>query len=576
MYDYSKFVGEIYNQQNQFGTYTGPSVELTLISPKLLPTQVLRPYVYSFSQQFQEDVFNSGKASLQEAVAPAGVAYKPSVASAIMPTENGQILNTYELSSTWSFVLVIDNSPVNGGIRYAAPAAMTRFIATGYIAGVDTGKAEEPVWIDPNNPLNYKINPRAVLVFTHSTVVNVRPEIGGISGDMMNVSHDTDIITPLAGAMTGSNNPMFLALPGSLVASTIVDHTDNSSMVMYGDCALSNVTNGQSPRVDISNKNPTTNLNTIMSGLDSALTSVTENTVTSQINPIEPGSLSDQVTNTFANNLPNPFVTIPRAGIDTSVPMTLQQLDTMYPNMTVRPLRIPTTGAWGVSPQDQQTLTNKLSSFLAGSITAMMSGCGISNIAFQYVSSGPRDPHIWTPPKGVWKIMEPTATYIVMTEQDKASCIKRFIGYMDAQVFPAIKAIAGEFKLHCFANMTGEVLIGLKLLDFFEGSDDPTEGFYETNGRLGGITNPFIADQAVLVNNATALANIKDAAIYHRFGPSAFVDRELDFLNKLEEEPVPNDDLEQNNVPFTGGTTGPVSVQQQQLNDVAHMSVFNF
>ena len=145
MYDYNNFMASLYGEQTHFAQHTGPKVELELFSPKRLPTQVLRSYVYDITPEFLDHVFNSGAASMQEAIAPNGAKNNPAVSTAMMPIDQGLILDTNEISNTWSFVLIIDTDPMSNGIRHAAPSTKTRFIASGYVAGLNLAMAEEPI-----------------------------------------------------------------------------------------------------------------------------------------------------------------------------------------------------------------------------------------------------------------------------------------------------------------------------------------------------------------------------------------------------------------------------------------------
>lgn len=551
MYDYNQFVANLYGMQAQFGDYNGPRATLFLFSPKLLPTQVLRSYAYNLTPQFYNDVL--GRAStLQEAVAPNGAGKADSVVTAILPEDIGTMLNTYELSNTWSFVLTIDDNPINHGIRHAAPSASTRFIGTGYVAGLDTLRAEEPV-----NPMTCSVNPRAVLVFTHATVTYLHNEIGVRGGSRKySVSHDTDLVSAMTATMSASTDTLFLGTPGDIMS--MVDTSDPNSMVgAYGPLAITEETVGQgSKTVSSVLKSPKHQLNNVMHSLDVALAHTDDDFIKSSILPETPSVQAEAVKNTFRNNLPGANYSLPKQGIDTSKPITLTQLTTMFPNIEIRPISVPNQGSWGVSPQENMSIRNKMCSMVAAMISSVLPGCGLADISFRYNSWIKSDAFSATP-SGVWEFYEPIHSLSQSTPEQMTRMVELFKMTLENELFPILRAVRGEFDLMAICNLTGEILLDLNYYDDQRVTSDPGEGFYETNGRLGGLLNPMICKLDVLNSNAGQLNALADEAVMNRIGPSAFGDPQNKYI--LEDQPVynPNENLPPGQAPFQGGEVIP-------------------
>lgn len=542
MQDYNKFMADLYGMQAQFGSYTGPQATLFLFSPKIIPTQVLRPYAYSLTPQFYDDVLNAAP-TLQQAVGPAAAGKLPSVATAILPDDTGTVLNTYELSSTWSFVLTIDDSPINHGIRNAARSACTRLIATGYVTGLDKVTAEEPV-----NPLTQSINPRAVLVFTHATVTYLHGEIGATGGlSKISVSHDTDLINHLTATMNTTDNMLFLGTPGDLLKRVDTSDPNGTAVGSYGPLAITeNTFKSGAMNVDGVLKSPKHHLNTVMHTLDVALNHAQDDFVKSSLMPnAATGSPNDVIRDTFISSLPHGNSSFPRQGIDVSRPMTMNQLVMMFPNINIIPHRVPNQSTWDVAPQENMTLKNKMSSMVAATVSSVLPGCGLSDIAFRFNSWMKDDPfNVST--MGVWQFYEPTNTLTPATPEQKIKMINMFKMVLENELFPILKAVHGEFDLTCFCNLTGEILLDLNYLD---DSNSAQGGYYETNGRLGGMINPMIMPLNIVNSNATMLSYLADKAAINRYGPSVLDNGST----TLEEEPVYSDPY---TPPFQGGNVG--------------------
>ena len=554
MYDYNQFVENLAGYQAQFGTYTGPQATIYLFSPRVLPTQILRPYVYNFTPEFMNKVIN-GPTTMQEAVAPRQYGKDPCVTQAILPDINGTLLNTSELSSTWSFVLYVDDCPINGGVRYAAPAPTTRLVACGYVVGIDTARAEEPV-----NPATQTINERAVLVFTHATTALSSYSIGMNGGrDTFTISHDSDIITPMVGAMAANGDTLYLGTPGDIMHNTDMS-LQNSPTTAFGPMVIQASETSEEGYKSVSGvlKSAKHQLNNIMHTMDSAVSHVSNDTlVKSSILPAEPDSMELKFHANIAENMPGSNYQTPRTiiGLDTTKPITMSQLVRLFPNINIFPQKTPVVGSWGVSPQDTMTRKNQLCSLAAATISSVMPGVGLANINFRYNSWNKADKFLASQ-SGVWQFYEPIGTLIPMSKEEESRVIESFVTVLNNELFPILKTVNGDFDLMACCNLAGEILLNLNFLCDMRESLDPFSSFYETNGRISGIINPSVANFNITNSNVGSLTGLSRTVAEQKFGGMSCLNQHDATLDAFNDQPLYDDTPTWNNrPPFHGGST---------------------
>lgn len=167
-------------------------------------------------------------------------------------------------------------------------------------------------------------------------------------------------------------------------------------------------------------------------------------------------------------------------------------------------------------------------------------------------------------PAGVWEFYEPIHSLAQAAPDQMKRMIELFKMTLENELFPILRAVHGEFDLMAICNLTGEILLDLNYFDDQRNSTSPEDGFYETNGRLGGLLNPMICKLDVLNSNASMLSTLADEAIVKRLGPNAFGDNKY----TLEEEPVytPEANLPPGQAPFQGANTIPDHQFGQEIN----------
>ena len=202
-------------------------------------------------------------------------------------------------------------------------------------------------------------------------------------------------------------------------------------------------------------------------------------------------------------------------------------------------------------------------SMVASTITSILPGCGLADISFRYNSWIKSDQFMATS-SGIWEFYEPIHSLAQSTPEQMKKMVELFKMTLENELFPILRAVNGEFDLMAICNLTGEILLDLNYFDDQRNTTSPEDGFYETNGRLGGLMNPMICKLDVLNSNASMLSSLADQAIEKRLGQKAFGDNKY----TLEDEPVytPEANLPPGQAPFQGGHTIPDHQLGQSIN----------
>ena len=535
---------------------SGKRATLYLFTPAIIPGQILRPYQYNFNGNLVDQIVNA-KERLQCAVAPNGLGINSElVNTSILPTTTGIPLNTTGLQTQWTFVLVADTSPAPAE-RRSALSPTTRIIATGFCS-------EEPVNIHTNTP-----NPRAVLMFTKTNTTYVTSQMGqfGVQNNITNAA-DLDIVSELNGQIASQD--LFLATPQD-IRSTVFSggvQSDGQTVGAYGELCLNNVKQGESGKLISGDlKTPKFQLGTIMQALDRSVdyTMALNDGISSSIGPSVMPDAADMARSMFDQNVAGSRQPMPRSGLDTSKPISMQDLCYMFPNIDIVPFEIPAASAWDVTPQDTMTARNSMSSMLSASLSNLVPACGLANIMFRYSSyaaTGPRT----TVSQGVWQI-ENYGMLVECSPKKQESAICMFENYFEMELAPILKCVRGDFDLLAYVDVMGYILIDLVFKDDYL-TMNQHEGFYETSSRLGGFLNPMVADLGVLHHNAIQLDTLVADTINKKLGPDQYFKPIIETPNSA--------------VPF-GTYAGPApvnpnapQVQSFQTQEVKPQSQFDF
>lgn len=481
------------------GTFSNHA-QLMIYSPKPMPNQVLRSHVYQFTPNFMDALINSKPdKSFERKIST----HLPDINRVILPDSEGKIVDVSNWSNVWTFTLIYDLEQNSfAGIR----APSIRKIASGYFT-------DEPGTIDMGG--NFILNPNCVLVFTCSTDITITKGFSERSAvDGLNV-------TPVTQEFAGQSIPtmykenMYLGTPGDLLNAAV--KSTNQGFNDYSNMDLSMAKAGQSQRkIDNELKSPKAQLQKIMSSIDNGI----ENTIANQpvisrmASPDEYLDPVQQSLNFIENSLPDSMYTGFHRGLDASRPITIAELDELFPNLEVRPMLIRTDVGygWDVASQVGQNTAGQVgpivspkqqySALAATSVQAICASLGLATVIFSYR---------WLNSDGFvagkyeafniskFDFMVPRENQIIVDQY-----ATRFKQYLDSQLFEVIHDNVGEFEIHAMCDMAGTVSVDLRLYNY----PDPQDGaFFQTDSKLGGIINPLVGSINVINTNANQLFN---------------------------------------------------------------------
>lgn len=496
MFDFQKFTDNMQPYGLGGNAYSlnprSNSAMLYVFSPNLIPTQVLRSYQYNFTDNLIDALGNT-KDKLRKVVAqPGNTNLARDVNMAILPNPNGIQLDTQTISGQWSFILIVDTTPTPSSNRLQTAAATVRTIATGYCS-------EEPI-----NPVTNTINPDAILMFTKTNITTIVPHMGPAGMTTKDYcDNDLSIVDDRVNQLTGVS--LVSATPRDLLRGHTYDRLTNTQICMPGDASLSNVGKGGSSKTITNVMNtPSIQLGDIVQAIGSGV-SFGRNSELGTQSVLVPSPMDDPMETAldcFGNTVSGSDVVIQRGSLDGSHPRTMQQLVNEFPNMEVFRVPVPPVNCWDSSPQNVQTKRNAMSSMLSASLSNLLVSSGLASIAFRYDSYTSVMTGLTSGNEGVFYPLN----YSTVVENDPAAqlrAIEQFKMLFIQHLVPIVRTYGGEFVLMCTIDIVGHILIDLIYRDEF--GQNPGEGWYETSGRLGGFTNPMIADLDTFNTNATQL-----------------------------------------------------------------------
>ena len=512
-------------------------VMLWLFSPYTMGGQVSRPFVYQFTPELVDQIKQAP--SLAYGVGPNGTK-NPAAYSAILPDSTGMILNTSTLDSTWSFVLIINSAPRPVG---AIVTPGFRKVAMGYTIG-------EPGTPDPNNPDKFLINPSAVLVFTHTSCRNIVRRVGldaPSDGLIDNANQDVDYVNETAAMFYDQN--VLLGTPKEIMQYANSDEA-RIGVMDYGPLQLNSVKAGGNDIRAINNdiKAPRQQLSTIMTAIDNGIDHSQESLPTlhkfldhdemygANGNPM---TRVEMAQNTAYNNMPSSTFLSFVTGIDTSKPITLGELDRLYPHMRTFPRIVNRQQyGWDISSQVGCNTSgqvapiisarNQMSYLTASVLQAICGSLGIAQVAFSYMSRQPgafsRQP--------MWH-MDDFRLVVPRSVDIEKNIAFQFQRHMGNELLDVIYTLCGDFTMFVMANMGGDISINLMLENYPDAADG---SFYQTSARFGGLMNPMIGTIPIINNNVMQLSNVTQTLVNNAF--SEFTD-----MRGMSDMPLPEESI---------------------------------
>lgn len=472
---------------------------LRVFSPRKIPTQVIRPMKYNFTDEMIGTVLDSSDPS--EVVGyNAPNETKSIINEAILPGQ-GVPSNMEVMSSRWTFMMTVDQRMRDG--------ATSRFIAAGYFR-------QEPVAPNTIWQTNPVMNKNAEIVFTSSTTVMIRETVTP-RGKKHDIAPYDNSGLANHEATNWSNKELYKALPSAIRDATRVGFQSDSD---YGRCGslvdFSAMDLGYGPyshRFPNSDNSPKHHLRKIIRAVDSGMMCVGGAGTTSFASSLDQDSTRfNQGVDSILAAGTDGQITASKF-IDPTNRYTIAELEKKFPEMDVVIHKLDTDPQWDVRPQDDYTPQNVLSYMASNVISAVCSDLAIATVVFRY-SSYQRQPDGTT---GAWQFHD-ARLLTDSTDQQLQSTLMSFKIALENDLFPIITTTAGNFDIMVRFDMVGQTLISLNLMEY--GDND---GWFETAGILGANTSPCLNTGEGVTGNMNQLTRFIESAM-DKTGVSSIVD----------------------------------------------------
>jgi len=486
-----------------------PSVMLYIFSPCTREDPIIRPHSYNLDPEtmntIQETVSNVRQDTLRSI---SGVARDkfylqndPNIDQALMPGNMSFRFGRNYLNDLPSFVLMVNNASiqsrvaVNGNLKNS-------IIYTGYFL-------DEPI-----SRRGGYLNPECEMVFTHMTQIDV-DEVAANTGynAIARPRLDVDILSPriLDLDSTHDDERKYLLSPVEVVGA-IADDTSPDRPYDVVDQEIATLERKDFAATEISVYNsPRQQMNRVLSSL--AKTVVEFDADTS--NPMSglgraPSLFSDRfgIKKTFQNFLGGTY-SDRLIGPDYRKVITVGQLSRMYPSVedNLTYIQLPDDMTMSVIDEENTDLLTIMSCFLKHSVPSVFADHGISQIAFRYATSDPRDNFITRRDREpIWDIIE-CQPFMAEPIEHTRERVEMMFRHLREYVFSVVENICDDIEVLIQHRSCADTVIQLQLRDHTEEIND---GFSVLQGSLGGIVSPNLGGSDNFENHNSTLTSMLD------------------------------------------------------------------
>jgi hypothetical protein len=460
-------------------------VELSVFTPRNHGSIYLRPLAFNFNDQTISEMMCNGSASqaLSSFVGPG----KDAIRTAIMPTGQGIQVNTDTYDTMWSFILVFDSTGNRmTTTRYGAPRRRT--VLTGYFLD----EPINPITMFSSNPV---FNPDALLLFTHNSSMSIQECFGARQQRNFSVTSNADIIPQMTAqtvnedlALVDSATIAKCSMPGSVLGERVI--SDAGAFVSTFD--------ERSGISHASSRSPRHQMMAIANAIDGAGNHVQDTDAV--FGSMGDGQMHSDPFDKFVNELHQNVATQGQMpiinNVDPTIPMSLGHLDALFPDMTMKPYKIPINPEYAVREQGSVNVHNVMASMVQNTVPVFAAECMLASVSFRHASWVQGD--LCGLNKGQWEII--SATSMVGDDLDPQKLINalgNFKRTMENTLFPVLLTSGGEFDLTVAYDMSSSTIIDLQYMDW----DETGIGMYEGHNRLGGMVSPALGGVDTLNSN---------------------------------------------------------------------------
>lgn len=492
-----------------FGALANTHAMLYLFQKTEIPTQYRRSYEYNFDGNFTKEL--SAKMDTKLSTLNGGgwnrmddCMYGSQYATtAVMPSANSMELNTNDFCMRWSFVLLVKSS--DGATPFAAiPVVSTNEIYSGFL--IDDPYSAYTLAM-PTANLDHSYNPNCRLQITHFTkfASDNSVDAGGYNAGSHTVTGDYDVVSPSSSQQIVPETVALRSLqPGTLLENAHIDEQYHSYVSPDSFAPL--LTNNDTPLYVPSRYNdPRQHVGQLVDAMVQFKKNETPPADYMFGGPRLPGeevSAADVMLSTTKTLLDSEFHVSGRSALDPSVPVSLSELDKIFPDMRVVVFDQPAGLQYTAVNTGAPTRTNILSAVITSALPALLTDSGLSSIGFHY-NSWQQDEmgHL-----GLW-YLEGISTLYPATDEIKIQKFNSFKWLFNNNIAPIITSSAGDFYLECWTSLGGTTIVKLKLKNFTTGNE-PLGGYVSVDNRLGGLSSPLVGSYNSAFNNATQLKSV--------------------------------------------------------------------
>lgn len=503
----------------------GGWAKLYLYAPQTYGTQVLRPFVYGFTEDVAGFLMDKGD-SLGAAIKRKDVMNTENVANIIRPDPVGTSIDMTGFSSMWSFVLIL-HIPNNANSGILAAEGSKLLVFRGHCG-------DEP--IDPSSAwMSTPIVNRNCGLIVHSReIVRDNPKFISAFGmrGSMDVVGTTDVIDGSLN-MCANDHDLFLLTPSDVLGNYSYRGIDAASAP-----GLSSISNARTP-ISSNLKDPGLHLRQILQGIDASneeisMAEFAPHGIDSFSGAMSAATDVAQYKENVVNQLTAMIGPDTEQGIELKNIVTIGDVERAYPNMTVIPSQINDPSMMDIIPQDAPSKRTAYSSMAASAISSIAAGCGLGSIAFMFQSYDPaRSGEL---DKTSHQVV-PEYTTLTCPPSDPSmynntlrAAVELFMMKIKNDLAPFIKYVCGDFAIQAYYAFDRETMVDLQFLD-----DTPTTnggGWFQTPSRLSSLSTTSVGNKMNFENNGKSLNSfvmqIQGKTQKGALGLTAF-DRPLDF-----------------------------------------------
>ena len=502
---------------------TRPQATLLVYSQRIYDTNVLRPYIYDFSDKVVNKLMGA-EDSLTKAFARPDIASDEDVAKCVKPAFEGTAINMDTYNAGWTFVLIVSQPE-----QYDALGMRATGSKVSIFSGNCIGEPINPFTMYSSTPTP---NPECALIIQSRQIMSTGVNSGNAFGAFPKtvVQRNDDIIDPCLNMARMSNIPglhtapeLYLMTPYNTLKNTEGGTMNGDTTVSTaGECLLCNA--NRKP-VQAAIKTPGVHVKQIFEGLDNQVNEA-------PLSDIAPSGLAgigvmsgvDDI-ESFRQGFEHKLSwmdcdgRVQTDGINVEGVTTIRDLMMVFGNnLKLQPFKIapnsqyrdPQTGApVDVLPQTNVSPKVMYSGFIASAVSSIATDCGLSSIGFGYCSWSPEtnnnlDKHRFQVVEMGTCLACPPPDATMAANQLKAA-VMMFRKLFNENVAPFVIGSLGHFEVYVTYSNTSETMVDLKIMDNNVGSN---YGVYEAPNRLSMLSTTVVGTENQFISNGQALHNL--------------------------------------------------------------------